>query len=210
MRMAELSAESGVPVATIKYYLREGLLPRGERTNPNQARYQPSHVRRLKLVRALLDIGGLSIARVREVLDCIDSPTGLHSVLGRTQRGLTLGRGRVDEASRAWAAAQLGRVADQRGWQLKAGDPVADAAADTLATFAALGRTELVDRLDRYAELADRTAELDLAGVRDLPDRESVVEAAVIGTVLGDTLLAALRRLAQQHASAATFESSAS
>lgn len=206
MRMAELSAESGVPVATIKYYLREGLLPRGERTNTNQARYQASHVRRLKLVRALLDIGGLSIARVREVLDGIDSPTGLHSVLGRTQRGLTLGRAQVDDSARAWAADQLGRVADQRGWLLTPDDPVVDAAVDTLATVAALGRTELADRLDRYAELADRTAELDLAGVRDLPDRESVVEAAVIGTVLGDALLAALRRLAQQHASAATFE----
>jgi DNA-binding transcriptional MerR regulator len=206
MRMAELSAESGVPVATIKYYLREGLLPRGERTNTNQARYQASHVRRLKLVRALLDIGGLSIALVREVLDAIDSPTGIHGVLGRTQRGLTLGRAQVDESSRAWATAQLDRVADQRGWRLEPGDPVIDAAVDTLATFAVLGRTELVDRLDSYAELADRMAELDLAGVRGLPDRESVVEAAVIGTVLGDALITALRRLAQQHASAAAFE----
>lgn len=207
MRMAELSAESGVPVATIKYYLREGLLPRGERTNTNQARYQASHVRRLKLVRALLDIGGLSIALVREVLGAVDSPAGIHGVLGRTQRGLTLGRAQVDESSRAWAASQLDRVADQRGWLLKPGDPVVDAAVDTLATFAVLGRTELVDRLDGYAELADRMAELDLAGVRGLPDRESVVEAAVIGTVLGDALITALRRLAQQHASAAAFES---
>src|ERR1700716_801088 len=45
MRMAELSAESGVPVATIKYYLREGLLPPGERTSRNQARYDDVHVR---------------------------------------------------------------------------------------------------------------------------------------------------------------------
>ena len=37
MRMAELSRRTGVPVPTIKYYLREGLLPPGERTSPNQA-----------------------------------------------------------------------------------------------------------------------------------------------------------------------------
>ncbi|MET1074743.1 MAG: MerR family transcriptional regulator, partial [Umezawaea sp.] len=52
MRMAELSAESGVPVATIKYYLREGLVPAGELTSPNQAQYQARHLQRLKLVRA--------------------------------------------------------------------------------------------------------------------------------------------------------------
>ena len=39
MRISELSARTGVPVATIKYYLREGLLPEGERTAPTQATY---------------------------------------------------------------------------------------------------------------------------------------------------------------------------
>ena len=205
MRMAELSAQSGVSVATIKYYLREGLLPPGERTSPNQAQYGASHVSRLKLVRALLDIGGLTVSRVRDVLAGIDSPTGIHQVLGTTQRGLTMGHGQVDEPTQAWATARLERAAERRGWELKPGDPVVEAAVDTLGTFAALGRTYMVERLDEYAELADRMAELDLAGVRDLPDRESVVEAAVVGTVLGDALFAALRRLAQQRASSRTF-----
>ena len=35
MRIAELSQTTGVPVPTIKYYLREGLLPSGELTSPN-------------------------------------------------------------------------------------------------------------------------------------------------------------------------------
>jgi hypothetical protein len=33
------------------------------------------------------------------------------------------------------------------------------------------------------------------------PDVDSMLETVVIGTVLGDTLLAALRRLAQEHVS---------
>jgi ribosome biogenesis SPOUT family RNA methylase Rps3 len=142
---------------------------------------------------------------VREVLAGIDEPVGIHRVLGVAQRALTVSPGQVDERCREWASALLERTAKRRGWQLKPGDPVVGAAADTLATFASLGHPELVERLDGYAELADRVAELDLAGVRDLPDRESVVEAAVVGTVLGDALFSALRRLAQQHASAATF-----
>ena len=47
MRIAELSRRSGVSVPTIKYYLREGLLAAGERTGPNQARYDEAHLRRL-------------------------------------------------------------------------------------------------------------------------------------------------------------------
>ena len=39
MRISELSAQTGVPVPTIKYYLREGLLPEGERSAPTQAAY---------------------------------------------------------------------------------------------------------------------------------------------------------------------------
>jgi DNA-binding transcriptional MerR regulator len=205
MRMAELSAESGVPVATIKYYLREGLLPPGERTSPNQARYDREHVRRLKLVRALLEVGGLSIAGVREVLAAIDEQADIHQVLGTTQRGLALQRGQVDEPTRDWAMSLLDGIAAERGWKVRAGEPVAEAAISALGAFAALGRTELIDRLDGYAELADRMAELDLAGVRGLADRETVVEAAVVGTVLGDALFAALRRLAQERASARSF-----
>jgi DNA-binding transcriptional MerR regulator len=37
MWIAELSRQTEVPVATIKYYLREGLLPAGELSSPNQA-----------------------------------------------------------------------------------------------------------------------------------------------------------------------------
>ena len=74
MRMGQLSSETGVAVATIKYYLREGLLPAGELSPPNQARYDESHVRRLALIRSLLEVGGLSIADVGAVLAVIDDP----------------------------------------------------------------------------------------------------------------------------------------
>ncbi|CAA9274079.1 MAG: Regulatory protein MerR, partial [uncultured Actinomycetospora sp.] len=72
MRVAELSRRTGVSVASIKYYLREGLLPPGERTSPNQASYGDDHVRRLRLVRALIDVGGLSVVGTRDVLAAID------------------------------------------------------------------------------------------------------------------------------------------
>src|SRR3954451_23931437 len=72
VRMADLSRESGVPVPTIKYYLREGLVPAGERTSKNQARDADRHVRRIRLVRALVDYGGLPIATIKELLRLAD------------------------------------------------------------------------------------------------------------------------------------------
>ena len=46
MRMSELSRLSGVSVTTIKYYLREGLLPAGRQLSATQAEYDGSHLRR--------------------------------------------------------------------------------------------------------------------------------------------------------------------
>ena len=36
MRISDLSAQTGIPVATIKFYLRENLLQAGVRTRPHR------------------------------------------------------------------------------------------------------------------------------------------------------------------------------
>lgn len=74
MRISALSDRTGVPIGTIKYYLREGLLAPGERTSRTTAEYDESHVERLRLVRALTDTGGLGIAAVRRIVDVLDTP----------------------------------------------------------------------------------------------------------------------------------------
>jgi DNA-binding transcriptional MerR regulator len=74
MRISALSERTGVPIGTIKYYLREGLLAPGERTSRTTAEYDESHVERLRLVRALIEAGGLGIAAVRRIVDVLDTP----------------------------------------------------------------------------------------------------------------------------------------
>ena len=74
MKISELARTAGLPVATVKYYLRDGLLPPGRSTSATQADYDETHVRRLRLVRALAEIGGLTLADVREVLATLDAP----------------------------------------------------------------------------------------------------------------------------------------
>src|SRR4030081_3166458 len=119
VRMAELSARTGVPIPTIKFYLREGLLPPGERTSPNQAQYGEEHARRLKLIRALVDVGGLSIVASRAVLGHLDS-VGVDTLeqLGKVQYSLTQRREREQEDDDAWRATedQVERLVERHGW----------------------------------------------------------------------------------------------
>ena len=61
MRISALAAEAGLPVATVKFYLREGLLHPGTATSATQAAYDAGHLQRLRLVRALLGPVGLSV-----------------------------------------------------------------------------------------------------------------------------------------------------
>ena len=53
MRISALATAADVPLATVKFYLREGLLHPGAATSATQASYDESHVRRIRLIRAL-------------------------------------------------------------------------------------------------------------------------------------------------------------
>jgi DNA-binding transcriptional MerR regulator len=203
VRIAELSRLSGVPVGTIKYYVREGLISPGELTSPNQAQYDDGHLRRLKLVRALVDVGELSIAETRDVLASIDSPgKTLHETLGKAHRAVTPSLPReVDEESWAAASRQVEELVRRRGWQVEADTPAWKLLTQVLATIHALGQEDLAALVDDYADAAERLAEAEVGCILKRPDVESMIEGMVIGVVLGDTLLAALRRLAQADAS---------
>ncbi|WP_435133954.1 MerR family transcriptional regulator [Actinacidiphila sp. bgisy144] len=93
MRISELSRRSGVPNATIKFYLREGLLPPGRATAATQAEYGDQHLRRLRLIRALIGVRGLTVQQTRDVLGAVsENEADLHQVLG-----LVLGARPVDK-----------------------------------------------------------------------------------------------------------------
>src|SRR3954471_23038235 len=100
MRIAELSRHTGVPVPTIKYYLREGLLPAGELTSPNQARYDDRHAERLRLLPVLLDIGPVPTPTIRHLLQALDGPDpDVHQVLGHALPSSVNGKDSIDPES---------------------------------------------------------------------------------------------------------------
>ncbi|GAB3892577.1 MerR family transcriptional regulator [Microbispora bryophytorum] len=203
MRIAELSRRTGVPIPTIKYYMREGLLPQGERTGPNQARYGEEHVRRLRLARALVEVGGLPVASAREALALIfSSGVSEFDVLGKAQYALTPPRERAgddagDDACNE-AAAQVDELIARRGWQVKPGNPARRTLADALATLRRLGEDDYLDLLETYAETAEQLADTEVRAISRRGDLHSMAEAVVIWTALGDPVIASLRRLAQE------------
>jgi len=207
MRMAELSAQSGVPVATVKYYLREGLLPPGERTSPNQARYSAAHVQRLRLVKALTEVGGLSLASVAEVLAAVDGDETLHETMGVVQEELAGAPPPVSEEAAAWAAELLRDLARRHGWKWREpGNRTVGNLIAALATAKELGHEKLAERLDEYFRLAQRVAEFDVEIVVGLTSFDKVIEAGVVATVLGDRIFLGLRHLAQEHVSRALLD----
>ncbi|MFG2481520.1 MerR family transcriptional regulator [Streptomyces virginiae] len=209
MRIGELSRRTGVPVPTIKYYVREGLLPPGELSSPNQASYDEGHERRLRLIRALLEVGGLSVAAIGDVLVAIDDKEQpVHKLLGAAARRLVPeygDGGGHDDAEMALARERVGRLIEARGWRVHPGNKAAEALATTLASLARVGHGDLAELLDDYADAAERVARVDLEYTARRADREDLVEAVVVGTVVGDAMFAALRRMAQVDASSRLF-----
>ncbi|POX63861.1 transcriptional regulator [Streptomyces sp. Ru62] len=211
MRLAELSRHSGVATATIKYYLREGLLPPGRQINATTAEYDDAHLRRLRLVRAMIQVGGLPVATVREVLRNVDDES-----LGRTIRlGAALWAlpqvpepDEEDEYVRA-ARRETDELLDRLGWSnarlLTTISPAYRSLVVAVAAFRRLGYGWDSELLVSYAELMHETAKLDLDFVETHPSEAEKVETAVLGAVLTEPILQALRRLAQEEESARRY-----
>ncbi|MDA3648978.1 MerR family transcriptional regulator [Saccharopolyspora indica] len=200
MRISELGRTSGVAVATIKYYLREGLLHEGRLTSATQAQYDESHVARLRLVRALIGVGGLSVAAAREVLAQLDDPPEtMHDLLGAAHR--SLGPAVDDEVDTGAAEAVLERL----GWRVQSADR--QAVRQLAAALDALEAADFPlseDAVLTYARAMRELAEGEVSGV-PVESKETAVRYLVLGTVLVEPLLLALRRLAQADASARRY-----
>ena len=191
MRISELARAAGVPVATVKFYLRDGLLPPGRATSATQAEYDESHLRRLRLVRALAEIGDLPLADVRAVLAVLDSGPGFQAIATAHSAMPPVAPAGTGTSRALALMAELGWRVDPRSTALAR----LEAALDALD---AVGLTPTPEKLATYARVALDIAEIDISSTPTGSAAE-VIEHVVIGTVLVEPVHASLRRLAQQH-----------
>jgi DNA-binding transcriptional MerR regulator len=170
MRISELSSQTSVPTATIKFYLRENLLQDGVRTSATQAQYDESHVARLRLIRALLGPGRLSVAAARRVIGAIEQPPeSVYELLGVAADAVA--GPNLEDALRAL---------DEAGFELPQG------------------------ALEVYTDHMRQIAQFEIDNLpTDSP--AAAVRYVVLGTVLLEPVILALRRLAEEEASARRF-----
>ncbi len=205
MRLSELARNSGISVPTIKYYLREGLLPPGFPISATQADYNDTHASRLTMIRALIDVGGLSVATVRSVLSAIDTgPQRLASAIDQVHDALAATSGpSADLPHRALAALT------DLGWQVDPDSAVLRQLDTALAAADQVGLPTGAPRLRVYADAALAMAEYDIASIPTGHDAQAAAAAVtyvVLGTVLYEPLLLALRRLAQEQVYRRTYQ----
>jgi DNA-binding transcriptional MerR regulator len=87
LKISELAAAAGVPVATVRHYLREGLLPEPEKTSRNMAYYPPQLVERIQLIKQLQEERYLPLKVIRELLESGDGdPDRLRALIDLEDR----------------------------------------------------------------------------------------------------------------------------
>ena len=69
LRMGELARASGVSAATIKHYLREGLLPEPVKTSRNMAYYPADFVDRIRMIKQLQEERYMPLRVIKDLLD---------------------------------------------------------------------------------------------------------------------------------------------
>lgn len=100
LRMSELAKASGVPVPTIKHYLREGLLPEPVKTSRNMAYYPPEFVERIQLIKRMQETRFMPLKAIKTVLD--EDPERANAMLDLGDQ--ILDRALAGERSRTSAA----------------------------------------------------------------------------------------------------------
>lgn len=195
MRISELSERSGMPVATVKYYLREGLLEPGEALNARESSYGEDHLSRLRLIRGLVHVLGASISQIRQVLSIIDTPDQAPlEAMGKATSALpTIGQGgnnaAADESQRA------SQLLEQLGYRFDPASPTVAQLGSALALADEVGIRINDDQIAVYGEAARRVARADF-GRLPWHNPSAATTFAVLGTALYEPVLLALRRLA--------------
>ena len=111
LKMRELAERSGVSAATIKHYLREGLLGDGAgivRTSRNMAYYPPEYVERIQLIKQLQEDRFMPLRVIRQVLD--EDPEKARRLLEVEER--ILERALAEQGDRATAEVGVVSPAD--------------------------------------------------------------------------------------------------
>ena len=199
MRISSLSRRSGTPLGTIKFYLRERLLPPGRPTGRNQAEYDETHLQRLHLIRALTTVAGMDLSSVRQLLGAVaDEELPLPRLYEVLENVVGAGDRSADSGSAEAARADVDTIVERMGWSLRPDMQSRHWLVQVLAALKDLGCVREVDVFLPYALAADEIAvhQLDMVP----PDcTGSQRTAAIVRSIMLGVALTAMHQMAQEH-----------
>ncbi|MBP1135406.1 DNA-binding transcriptional MerR regulator [Arthrobacter sp. PvP023] len=195
MQLKELSERSGVSAASIKYYLREGLLPAGAAVHATRAQYSARHVERLELIQALRRIVGLNIEQIRGLLGMADDGAPRLDLLAAVQRVV------LELDTSATAGGSVGTPAADavvrlRGWPDYPSD-ARNALNAHLALMESLNIRVSPEVLGTYSKAMDDVAGIDIAATTAPDSVDQLILTAAVGMHMHSRLLLKLLAFAQ-------------
>lgn len=200
MLVSELAERADVPLATVKYYLREHLLPAGVTTGPRRAEYDESHLRRLRVLRLLREVGGVPVTSLRQVVEALDDEDlPVHDVMTLVADVISSGpeSGAQDPAS----LAVVDEVLQRTGWdRVRGGSIDRQRLASLVAMLNGPGPLRAgVDVLTFYARIADELSRAEIALLDRNTERSLLLEQMVTGSVVYGQVFELLRRIGHEH-----------
>ncbi len=81
LKIGELAEASGVPAATIRHYVREGLLPEPVKTSRNMAYYPAEFAERIRMIKQLQEERFMPLKVIRELLGENGDPERLRAMV---------------------------------------------------------------------------------------------------------------------------------
>jgi len=202
----ELAKASGVSVPSIKYYLREGLLPSGDPDAEHRAHYATSHLDRLNAIRALREVGKLPVATIAALFQAMERGKRPFAVVASAMDAMKSAREPLTRKTRSARDDVLGLLTSM-GVEARPNAGAVMDLASAIVTLRELWGDLPVQQLRPYAEAARALAKLETDANRDAfrGDTESLLRVAVLGTVLFEPVLIALRRVMHEDLASAVF-----
>lgn len=209
LKIGELSRRSGVPIATLKFYLREGLIAPTRKSGRTMAWYHPSVVDRIRAIRELQERQFLPLDVIRETIDEAAQADDDHQVT-EAIASVLLRRGGKRSRTREQVLARGASPAELE-WLQRAGLAVPDSdgayRGDDLALLSTLGQARRAglsadmlpfDTIGEYVGALNKLVEIELrmfrAGVIGRAKPAQVSELTKVAAELSERLVVLLRR----------------
>jgi DNA-binding transcriptional MerR regulator len=209
LKIGELARRSGVPIATLKFYLREGLIAPARKSGRTMAWYHPSTVERIRSIRELQERQFLPLDVIRETIDSADEAADDHAIAEGIAEVLIRRTGkRVRSRDEVLAR---GAKPVELEWLQRAGLAVPDADGnyrdDDLALLSTLGAARRAglaadmlpfEILGDYMVALNRLVEVELkmfrSGIIGRAKPSEVARLTKVATELSERLVVLLRR----------------